>query len=210
MTRKQWAALLLAGLLCIVAACGTKPPADPDIPPAPSSDSDPAPSDEAPADEPLAACTPAPVTPAAGEKVVTAYFACGDMDYPTVPIAVQRAVPDDEDDLTAALLALLAGPTEAERAAGFRSWFSAETAGRLNDATIGDDGHAVINFQTFSHMIPNASTSAGSEHLMAEIGATVAQFPAVQTFEVQFDGSCDLFGDWQQTGCITWEAEHYR
>lgn len=211
MTRNQWAALLLAGLLLVLSACAPQAtPADPDIPPAHSPNSDQATVPEQPTDDTLDECTTRAPAVAEGEKLVTVYFACGDLDWPTVPVAVQRAVPDDDDDLTAAVLALLAGPTAAERAAGFRSWFSADTAGRLNEAKVNEDGHAVINLQTFSHIIPNASTSAGSEHLMAEIGWTVAQFPAVETFEVQFDGSCDLFGDWLQTGCIAFAADEYR
>lgn len=206
MTRKQWAALLLAGLMLVLSACAPKAaPADPDTP---GGNQDAAP--QQPTDEPLATCTSIAPTAAEGEKLVTVYFACGEMDWATIPVAVQRAVPEDEDDLAAAVLALLAGPTEAEQAAGFRSWFSAETAGRLNDVTVRDDGHAVINFAAFSHIIPNASTSAGSEHLLAEIGWTVAQFPAVETIELQFDGSCELFGDWIQTGCVAHEADQYR
>lgn len=210
MTRKQWAALLLAGLLLVLSACAPKAaPADPGNPPASNGDSDPAP-EPTPADPPEA-CTSAVPTVADGEKLVTVFFACGEPDqWPTVPVAVQRAVPADLDDLTAAMTALLDGPTEAELAAGFYSWFSTATTGRLNEATVNDEGYAVLNFQDFSHFMGNASTSAGSEHLMAEIGWTTAQFTEIDTFEVQFDGSCNMFGDWLQTGCITYTADDYR
>lgn len=210
MIRKQWAVLLAAGLMFVLAACGpAAAPADPS--PSPEQPSVGEQAVEPGAADPPAECTSVEPAVADGEKLVTVYFACGDPnDWPTVPVAVQRAVPADKDDLTAVLEALLAGPTEAERAAAFRSWFSETTADRLNGATLDSEGHAVVNFKTFSHLIPNAGTSAGSEWLMAEIGSTIAQFEEVKTFELQFDGSCNLFGEWLQSGCYTRDADDYR
>ncbi len=50
-------------------------------------------------------------------------------------------------------------------------------------------------------LIPNASTSAGSEMLLAQLGATVFQFPTVASVEYRIEGSCDAFFEWLQRGC---------
>ena len=70
-------------------------------------------------------------------------------------VAVMRRVPASGDTLTAALQALLAGPTEAERQQGLTSWFSAETADALRSARV-EDGLAIVDLRDVSSIIPNA------------------------------------------------------
>lgn len=99
--------------------------------------------------------------------------------------------------LTGAIRALLAGPTPAERRAGYAGWFSARTAGRLRSVRI---SHAVayIDFRDFSHLIPNASSSCGSALLLAQLDRTATQFGSVESTVYSFDGSRRAFYEWLQ------------
>lgn len=147
----------------------------------------------------LEACAVPAVTSGQDTVVVQLTWHCGEQ-----PHTVTRDVPnaaDTEQLLVHTLEALLAGPTEAERAAGLQSWFSPATAGKLNDVTLNAQGHATVDFATFSALIPNASTSAGSTMLLAELRQTVFQFSEVQSVTFQFDGSCDAFWNWLQMSC---------
>lgn len=133
------------------------------------------------------------------------YFTCAEADPPSEAYPVKRPAStsaDDPDRLADALEALLEGPTGDERSHGYDSWFGADTAGMLNDVSV-DDGRAVVDFADFSGVIPNASTSAGSQMLLVSLNATVFQFEDVTEVEYRFDGSCDAFWNWLQTDCQT-------
>lgn len=129
---------------------------------------------------------------------VTIHFSRGDST-----VAVSRRVHTDSAGLEGALRALLRGPAAGERDAGMDSWFSAATAGSLRSATVDADGRAVVDFTDLRAIIPNASTSAGSAMLLRELNATVFEHPVVQSVEYRIEGSCDLFGEWLQYGCVT-------
>jgi hypothetical protein len=80
---------------------------------------------------------------------------------------------------TAALNELLWGPTARERAAGYWSFFSDGTAGMLRRVRIsGDTGFA--DFRDFRRLVPNATSSYGSAALLAELDATLRQFPTIK------------------------------
>lgn len=96
-----------------------------------------------------------------------------------------------------ALAQLLAGPTSEEESAGLGSWFSAETEGMLNGVTV-EDGLAEVDFDDFSGIIPNASTSCGSAALLAQLDQTVLQFPEVDRVVYSFDGDRIAFYEWLQ------------
>ncbi|CAN5727185.1 hypothetical protein BH23GEM10_BH23GEM10_11790 [soil metagenome] len=128
---------------------------------------------------------------------VTLVFSRGE-----APATVRRAV-EDPADVHQALALLVRGPTVDERAGGIHSWFSAETAGALRSVDVDADGHAVINFDGLDALIPNASSSAGSRLLLVQLNGTVFQFPEIESVEYRLGGSCDAFGEWLQTGCIT-------
>ncbi|HSL56957.1 MAG TPA: cell wall-binding repeat-containing protein [Acidimicrobiales bacterium] len=98
---------------------------------------------------------------------------------------------------TAALAELLRGPTEAERGAGYSSWFSSATEGYLNSVSVAD-GLARADFRDFSGIIPNASTACGSAALLASLDATLTQFSTVDTTRYSFDGSETAFYEWLQ------------
>ena len=139
------------------------------------------------------------------ESPVYAFFSCADDDalppldvYP-VPRPAQAA--DPVSRLDAALIGLLLGPTEEEMAAGYSSMFSPDTAGALNGVAIDADGTAVVDFADFRRSLGSASTSAGSEVLLAELNATVFQVPEVTAVDYRIGGSCQAFWEWLQRPC---------
>ena len=99
--------------------------------------------------------------------------------------------------LAEAMRALLAGPTAAERGDGFESLFSERTAGMLRSARV-DEGVARIDFADFSRIIPNASSSCGSQGLLAQLDATSTQFPTVKRAVYSFEGDVAAFYEWLQ------------
>lgn len=147
--------------------------------------------------EPSVPCPPAtrPTAPS-GQMVVTVYFTCGAETL----VPAYRLAPASTGVLRAALEALLAGPTPAERSAGLGSWFSEETAGMLAGVNL-VDGNAVVDFRDLRPVIPNASTSAGSQLLLRQLDATVFQFPTVRSVEYRINGSCSTFFEWLQMAC---------
>ena len=86
-----------------------------------------------------AAClagTTQPEVPA-GSMAVQVLFECaGDGFYPEVSTTVTRVVPENSNVIEATLEALLAGLTEEERAMGFASFFSSESADALNSVAL--------------------------------------------------------------------------
>lgn len=99
--------------------------------------------------------------------------------------------------LTGAMHALLAGPTAAERRAGYGGWFSARTAGKLRSVRI-SRAVAYIDFHDLSRLIPNASSSCGSALLLAQLDRTATQFHTVDRAVYSFDGSRRAFYEWLQ------------
>jgi spore germination protein GerM len=117
------------------------------------------------------------------------------------PVAVRRPVTVYPVNLRTTLQLLLRGPTRDERDSGLHSWFSDATANALRSVDVDATGHATIDFQDLPHLIPNASSSAGSTMLLHELNGTVFQFPEIQSVEYRLDGSCDAFWEWLQYGC---------
>lgn len=114
------------------------------------------------------------------------------------PVAVPRAV--GGTPLTTALHELVAGPTAAERERGLTSWFSDSTRQVLRRVRL-EDGFLVVDFVDLPRLIPGASSSAGSEALLASLDSTVFQFEAVDSVEYRLEGSCADFWEWLQRGC---------
>lgn len=111
-------------------------------------------------------------------------------------VEVRRVGPRTAGVLRQALETLVAGPTPYEQVNGLSSLFSEDTADVLASVTI-DDGTAVVDL---AYEVNNASTSAGSEAFLAELDATVFQFPTVERVEYRLRGSCDAFWTWLQYG----------
>lgn len=137
--------------------------------------------------------------PAADQMEVTIYLQCDPGAAGLAPMPVYRLVPRRPAVLTAAIEALLAGPTEAESRAGLQSWFSTATAHALLGVSL-SDGHAVVDLADLRSIIPNASTSAGSQQLLSQLDATVFRFPTVASVEYRIEGSCEAFTEWLQIG----------
>ena len=138
-------------------------------------------------------------TLASDEMEVKVFFSCDAAggDGPVFP--VYRAAKKSPGVLRAAVEAQLRGPTPAERDAKVSSFFSTETAPLLHSVTV-NDGHAVIDFGDLPKVIPNASSSAGSARLLAELDTTVFQFASVKSVEYRLEGDCEAFSEWLQYG----------
>jgi hypothetical protein len=132
--------------------------------------------------------------------VVQVFFHTGDGEGE--PVALPRTVPAAPAVLHAALEQLLAGPTESERQAGAISWFSSATADMLIDVSL-DNGQVVVDFGDLRPIIPNASSSAGSQILLSQLDATVFQFDTVESVIYRIDGDADAFYEWLQLAVPT-------
>ncbi len=138
-----------------------------------------------------------PASAPAATMTVRAYFHKGPANDPQRVVAVTRTVPRSSAVLTTAVNQLLAGPTAAERSAGYWSWFSHRTAHMLRGVSLAN-GVAHVDFRDFSHVIPNASSSFGSAALLAELDATVTQFHGVRSAVYSFNGDAVPFYEWLQ------------
>ena len=144
--------------------------------------------------------TPGTASPGTGTVPtigVNVYFSRAGVAACDAVYPVSRAVTPPQV-LTGAMTALLAGPTPAETAAGYRSFFSSATAGTLNWAHVYDNGLARVDFANFSSIIPNASSSCGSQGLLAALDHTATQFASVKSAVYSFDGSVAAFYEWLQ------------
>jgi hypothetical protein len=150
----------------------------------------------------LAACggqapQPRPPSPAPSTVTVNVYFHRGQATDPAQVVAVTRAVPRSGDIPSATLGQLLAGPTAAERSAGYSSWFSQETTHMLRGTRV-SNGVAYADFGDLRTVIPNASSSYGSGMLLAELDATLKQFPDVHSTVYSLNGDVAAFYEWLQ------------
>ena len=110
-----------------------------------------------------------------------------------------------ERTLRAALDARVAG-TAARIDSVDVSWFSAATADVIRSVRVDADGHAVVDMKDLRSIIPNASSSAGSEALLRELNATVFGVEGVRSVEYRMAGSCELLGEWLQYGvCLSFD-----
>lgn len=112
-----------------------------------------------------------------------------------------RTVIDDVDVYRSTFHHLVAGPTDEEVAGDVSSFFSSETAGSVISAAL-TDGLLVVDFTDVRPVIPNASTSCGSEALLAQLNSTAFQFDVVERTRYLIEGSCDDFANWLQRECF--------
>ncbi len=144
-------------------------------------------------------CTPPAPAEEVGTRVVSVYFAC-DGGIPGQLYPVHRPVPESADPVQAALEEMLRGPTDAERARGFRSLFSEATAGMLHGVTRSPEGDTLaIDFADFRGALREGPTPASflPGGVMADITWTVfQQFPEVRALRFAFDGSERAFWSW--------------
>jgi heat shock protein HslJ len=141
-----------------------------------------------------------PIWPSAGNDLdlVEVHFSpesLGDDCSATRP--VQRRV-RGVDPLEGALWILVGGPSPHEQEAGLHSAFSFQTYGMLRSVVV-EGGVAHVDFDDFSSLLPNASTSCGSAALLSSLGRTVTQFDGVERAIYYFEGSASAFYEWLQS-----------
>ena len=141
---------------------------------------------------PTGAASPSPTGP-----IVQVFFGSADLDPCEGIVGVPRTV--ETADPESALRALLAGPTTAETAAGYQSWFSAATADALSAFEL-RDGVARVSFRDLRMIIPNASSSCGSGMLLSALDRTLLQFPQVTRTRYSIEGDEAAFYEWLQRG----------
>lgn len=189
----------LLATIAIVAACGSStgalgsvpassPSAEPSVAQG-SPDATPGPSDDAsvpPSDAPTGSIdpdvSPAPTPATSGQTILRAYFWLDGQPGSAGLVAVLRTVPGTKAVATAAVNALLAGPTTSETG---RSISSAVPDGsRLLGLTI-VDGVATVNLSS------EFESGAGSASVLTRLGQmvyTLTQFPNVTAVVFQIEG----------------------
>lgn len=136
------------------------------------------------------------------EAEIHAYFHCAgaELDAPR-PVPRGSLAADPRGRLEDAVRGLLQGPSDVEREAGYISFFSEQTALALNSVELGADGVVIVDFADLRMVMNNASTTTGSQILLAQLEATVFQIPEVDAVEYRIHGSCDTFWEWLQRAC---------
>jgi spore germination protein GerM len=121
---------------------------------------------------------------------------CDGIVYPVI-----RQVKKTGSVARAALEQLLAGPTEGEKAQGYRSFFSDETKSMLLGIKI-KNRTAYVNFKDMRQKLGNATTSCGSSDFLAQLEKTVLQFPGIKHVFFAVEGDPREFYEWlQEDGC---------
>ncbi|QGF23449.1 GerMN domain-containing protein [Raineyella fluvialis] len=168
--RKLIGIVAALGLVLVVGACSLMPTAGPTpqpiSPATPRTNASTSPSGSVTSSTPAATMT---VTLYYGNQLLNP----GSTDCAQV-YAVHRTVPASGDVLTATMRELVVGPTIAETAQGYVSFFSPATSQSLISAkVVGNTSY--LNFTDFRPIIPNASTSCGSAALLAQLRTTGQQ-----------------------------------
>lgn len=115
---------------------------------------------------------------------------------------VERSITYNSPDeyLVKSLQELFKGPTAAEVDQGFTSFFSADTADILTDLKI-QNGTVYLNLKDIRPLIPNASTSCGSQALLSQIEETIKHTREFDRVIITIDQDAQAFYDWLQLGC---------
>ena len=159
---------------------------------------------DTPAPTPVPSTTPA--TTSEPGPLVSVFFATSDgTDCGDVAEFV-RSASGNADLVTAAFEHLVAGPTPAEVAAGAGSFFGPDTAGAVRNTEL-TGGLLIVDLWDVRDALPNASTSCGSESLLAQLNATAFQFDAVDRVRYEFEGSCADFAGFLQGECTEFTRE---
>jgi len=113
---------------------------------------------------------------------------------------LRREVPKTEAVAAAALRQLFAGPSAAERAAGYRSPFSSATAGLLKRVFI-EHGTAYVDLNDPRPLLPGATSSCGAAEFNIQIERTLRQFTTVRRVILAIDGEPRRFYEWMGQSC---------
>ena len=187
----------MIAILAIAIACnastgtlGTVPPAStgpepsvdqgsPDLTPAPSVE----PSDEASVEPSVEPSTSGPTATPTGTTIVRAYFWLGGTPGSAGLVAVLREVPGTKAVATAAMNALLGGPTSSE--SGKMISTAVPDGSQLLGLSI-KDGVATVDLS--SEFAAGGGTSAVQTRL-GQVVYTLTQFPSVKSVVVEIDGA---------------------
>ncbi|HEX2058565.1 MAG TPA: GerMN domain-containing protein [Actinomycetota bacterium] len=101
--------------------------------------------------------------------------------------------------LQAALRELIAGPTPAERRAGYTSAFGPDTKRLLLRVEL-RGRRAVVDFRDFRKTHPQWGTSYGGAIFLAQLNATVFQFDRIRSALYRIDRSCRAFWTFLEAG----------
>ena len=112
-----------------------------------------------------------------------------------------RRLGDEIDPYLSTFRQLVAGPSTEETEAGAGSFFSSETASVTKSAVL-TDGLLIVDFSDLRPLVPNASTSCGSQALLAQLNSTAFQFAPVERTRYLIEGSCNDFANWLQRECF--------
>jgi spore germination protein GerM len=203
--KRMTSILITATLVAILAACGgstgglgsvpsaiptpSDGPAGPDLTPAPSGSTSPStgPS-EAPGSTPTVA--PTPVASPATTMIVRAYFVLGGEPGSVGLVPVLRVVPKTTAVASAAMNALLAGPTATE--SGDRTITSAVPAGTRLLGMTTKNGVATVDLST---EFDSSGGTASMQYRLAQVVYTLTQFSAVKSVVFQIEGkTVTVFG----------------
>lgn len=113
---------------------------------------------------------------------------------------VPRQVPRTEGVAAAALRQLFAGPSEAERASGYRSPFSAATSTLLRRVFI-EHGTAYVDLNDLRSQLAGATSSCGAAEFQTQVERTLRQFPTVRRVILAIDGEPRRFYEWMGQDC---------
>jgi len=133
-------------------------------------------------------------------------FSAGDGSDCSEVVAVPRFVVASVDPMKVAFDLLVAGPTADEGTVGASSLFSEATAGSVRSATL-DGDLLTVDFEDLRGDLNNASTTCGSEALLAQLNGTAFQFASVELVTYTIDGSCEAFFNWLQRDCEVFGRE---
>jgi Immunoglobulin-like domain of bacterial spore germination/Sporulation and spore germination len=158
----------------------------PDVTPAPSDGESATPSgepSEEPTNEPSAPATsPSPSTAPGGTTIVRAYFWLGGKPGVAGLLATLREVPGKKAVATAAMNALLAGPTVAESSKAISSAIPKGT--QLIGLSI-EGGEATVDL---SSEFESGGDAAAVQTRMGQVVYTLTQFPSVKTVSIHIEG----------------------
>lgn len=133
---------------------------------------------------------PPPAGDGASPGTADIYFTSGEQFR-----KVERDLPKDGDELTAALDALVKGPTKAESAAKVEAQTQIPAGTDVKDVTLAEDGTAVVEvspqFTAGIPAAPSQRTRAEESELNARLGQvtyTLTQFPKVHATKVVAGG----------------------
>ncbi len=113
---------------------------------------------------------------------------------------VERRVPMTRGVAAATLRALFAGPTPQEAATGYRSVFSAASAGLLKAVHI-RDGTAYVDLHDLGEQLSAATASCGAAEFQAQVSRSLQRYPSIRRVVYAFDGQPRRFYDWMNEAC---------